>query len=911
MTAELIAPPQVQKQNGLQTWQDLSTEDVAQRLGTDLTTGLTSREAQRREEVYGPNTIQVTAETHWYQVLARQFVDVLIGILMIAALISFAVGELTDAITILAIVVFNGILGFVQEWKAERAIAALKQMLSPQCRVVRDGSEQQIAATALVPGDVVQLDVGERVPADLRLAEAVNLQVDESVLTGESFGVNKQSAAVDAHAPLAERLSMAWAGTAVTNGRAIGIAVSTGPKTEFGRIAELTQAISSEQTPLQRKLSGLGRQLGVFALAVSTLVAVTGWLLGKPLLEMFMTGVSLAVAVVPEGLPAVVTLTMALGIRAMVRRKALLRRLEAAEGLGAATVICTDKTGTLTQSQMTAQTIWMPAGGVELTGVGYDPAGHFEVAGQRIDYHERSDLRRLLKSALLCNHAKLTKDEQGWHEVGEPTEAALVVAAYKAWLDPDPLQTPVAEFSFNSNRKRMTVVTREHGQMVAHVKGAPEVILPLCTTWMEGDSQRELTPSAIQQVKTAYEAMAKQGLRTLLIARRDLPDNCKLDEDEVEVGLTLLGVVGMNDPPRPEVPDAVKLAQSAGIRVFMITGDAPATALAIGQRIGLPATGALTGPELDSMDDAQLSDALQQDVVFARTTPEHKLRIVKVLQEQGEIVGMTGDGVNDAPALKRADIGIAMGVRGTEVARGASDIVLTDDNFSSIVGAIEEGRRQYDNIQKFVRYLLSSNTGEIVAIFLNIVLGGPLILLPVQILWMNLVTDGLTALALGVEPAESTLMQRRPRDPSSPILSRRGILTIAALGTYIGLVTLLLFQYYLRSGDPSKVAVASTVAFTGIILIEKVNVLNFRALNSPLNTVGYFSNLWILVAISSTIGLQAAAVYVPFLQQALHTVPLGLSDWALIVVISIPIFLVSESAKWATGRRQRASMETE
>lgn len=909
MTAQMIAPPKAQKHDGIQAWHNFPLEVVAQRLGTDLAVGLTTQEAEKRAGVYGPNAIQVSAETHWYQVLARQFIDVLIAILMIAAVISLAVGELTDAITILAIVVFNGILGFVQEWKAERAIAALKQMLSPQCRVVRDNSEQQIDATELVPGDVVQLEVGERVPADLRLSEAVNLQVDESVLTGESFAVDKQTTPVDVNAPLADRFSMAWAGTAVTNGRAIGIAVSTGPKTEFGRIAELTQAVSSEQTPLQRKLSGLGRQLGVFALGVSTLVAVTGWLLGKPLLEMFMTGVSLAVAVVPEGLPAVVTLTMALGIRAMVRRKALLRRLEAAEGLGAATVICTDKTGTLTQSQMTAQTIWMPAGGVELTGIGYDPAGHFEVGGQRIDYHDRSDLRRLLESALLCNHAKLTKDEEGWHEIGEPTEAALVVAAYKAWLDPDAQQIPVAEFSFNSNRKRMTVITREHGQLVAHVKGAPEVILPLCTACMEGNSQRDLTPSAIQDVKAAYEGMAKQGLRTLLIARRELPDNCKLDEDAVETGLTLLGVVGMNDPPRPEVPDAVKLAQSAGIRIFMITGDAPTTALAIGQRIGLPATAALTGPELEAMNGEQLGEALKQDVVFARTTPEHKLRIVKILQEQGEIVGMTGDGVNDAPALKRADIGIAMGIRGTDVARGAADIVLTDDNFSSIVGAIEEGRRQYDNIQKFVRYLLSSNTGEIVAIFLNIVLGGPLILLPVQILWMNLVTDGLTALALGVEPAEKTLMQRKPRNPNSPILSRRGILTIAALGTYIGLVTLLLFQYYLRSGDPNRIAVASTVAFTGIILIEKVNVLNFRALHAPLHTVGFFSNPWILVAISSTIGLQIAAVYVPFLQKALHTVPLELNDWMLLVAVSIPIFLISDFAKWATDKKQQTNME--
>lgn len=905
MTVSTIASDETLEPEVQKPWHALDLDETLKRIDSDLSIGLTSGEVDRRLDLYGQNVIQTSPETKWYQVLARQFVDILILILVVAAAISLAVGDVTDAIVILAIVLLNGILGFVQEWKAEQALSALKQMLSPQCHVIRDGNEQKIEAANVVPGDVVQLEIGDRVPADLRVAKAVDLQVDEAVLTGESFSMGKQSEPTAREAPLAERSSMAWAGTAVTNGRALGIAVATGTHTEFGRIAELTQKVESEITPLQRKLSGLGRQLGLFALVVSCLVGVVGWLMGKEMMEMFMTAISLAVAVVPEGLPAVVTLTMALGIRAMVRRKALLRRLQAAEGLGSATVICTDKTGTLTQSQMTVQTIWMPAGSVDLTGVGYDPAGHFEIRGKRIDYRNRHDLHQLLKSALICNHSRVLKDDSGWHEVGEPTEAALVVAAYKAWLQPDDHSVPITEFAFNSNRKRMTIVTRSGDTLIAHTKGAPEVILPRCTSWLQGDQVRRMTSTDFQLVTEAYESLAKQGQRTLLVARRELPDGCRLAEDCVESELTLLGIAGMTDPPRPEVPDAVRLAQSAGIKVFMMTGDAAPTALAIADQVGLPATTALTGQELDSMDDTALGEALQRDVVFARTTPEHKLRIVGILQDQGHIVGMTGDGVNDAPALKKADIGIAMGIRGTDVARGASDIVLTDDNFSSIVGAIEEGRRQYDNIQKFVRYLLSSNTGEIVAIFVNILLGGPLILLPVQILWMNLITDGLTAVALGVEPAEKTIMHRPPRDPGRPILDRRGILAIAVLGTYIGIVTLGLFHYYLQSSDPNKAALAGTVAFTVIILIEKVNVLNFRALQSPLSTVGFFSNPWVLMAIIGMICLQVAAVYVPILQQALHTVPLGIEEWILMLTLALPIFLIAEAYKWAAARSSR------
>ncbi len=890
-------------------WHAMTAAEVVAALDARPDTGLSGQDVQRRQQEFGRNTLRSTRRTPWYAVLARQFVDVLIGILLIAAAIAFTIGAVGDAVTILAIVLLNGILGFVQEWKAEQALTALQSMLAPRCKVIRDGHEQEIDARELVPGDLVLLETGNRVPADLRLLEAINLKVDESALTGESVPALKDTVPVTTDTPLAARHDIAWMGTAVTNGRGRGVVVATGMGTEFGRIAHLTQTVGGERTPLQHKLATLGRQLGIYSVAIAVLVAVAGWLLGKPLLEMFLTGVSLAVAVVPEGLPAVVTIALALGVRAMVRRRVLLRRLQAAETLGAATVICTDKTGTLTRNEMTVRRIWLPAGEVQVTGVGYDPAGHFEVEGERIDHRQRPDLLALLETGLLCNHAHLEKDEQGWHQLGEPTEAALVVAARKASLNPQVKTRMVSEFSFNSMRKRMTVIEKTDKGLLAHVKGAPEVILARCTRIVDGDRERPLLEADRTAATEACTRMAEEGLRTLALARRRLPADISFDADAVERELTLLGVVGIIDPPRPEVPQAIRIAHQAGIRTLLITGDASATALAIARRIGLPVERTLTGNDLKNLDDEALLAILRdRDVLFARTTPENKLRIVGLLQRLGHVVGMTGDGVNDAPALKKADIGIAMGKRGTDVAKGAADMILTDDNFASIIGAVEEGRRQYDNIQKFVRYLLSSNTGEVLAILVNILLGGPLILLPVQILWMNLVTDGMTAVALGMEPAEKGIMQRPPRAAREPILDRSGILTIALLGSYIGLATLWLFHHYIREGSEAEILLAQTVAFTGIIVLEKMNVFNYRALREPLPAVGFFRNPWLLLALGVTIGLQVCAVYVPFLQDALHTVPLGWADWGIIFALALPVLLVGELWKWS--RRRMARIDT-
>jgi Ca2+-transporting ATPase len=873
---------------------------VAGELATDLEAGLTEEEAARRLERYGPNVLEAGGRTPWYIVLGRQFLDVLILILGIAAVVSIALGEVTDAITIVVILILNGVLGFVQEWRAEQAIEALQKLLALEAGVVRDGREQPLDATGLVPGDVVVVEIGTRIPADLRVAYSVDLKVDESALTGESESVAKAAESVPAKTALAEQYSMAWMGTTVTNGRARGLVVGTGMNTEFGRIAELTSAVGVEATPLQKKLAVLGTWLGLIAVAIAVVVAVTGWLLGQDLEEMFFTGVSLAVAVVPEGLPAVVTITLALGIRRMVGRKALLRRLQAAETLGAATVICTDKTGTLTQNAMTVRRAWVPAGVVEVGGVGYAPEGSFDVDEGSA---AMSELRTLLETGLWCNHARIERDESGWRSIGEPTEAALITVARKARVSVD--VQPSGEFSFNSRRKRMTVLERIDHKYVAHTKGAPEILLPLCSQLGWGTSARPLDDATRREIMGIVEGFAGEGLRTLALARRRLPAETRLDEDEVEQDLALLGVVAILDPPRPEVATAMAEAESAGIQVVMITGDAAATALAIAGKVGLGADRAVGGLELNEMGDGELRQALAEGAVFARATPEHKLRIVKLLQDDGNVVGMTGDGVNDAPALKQADIGISMGLRGTDVAKGASDMILTDDNFASIIGAVGEGRRQYDNIQKFIRYLLSSNTGEVIAIFINILLNAPLILLPVQILWMNLVTDGLTALALGVEPAEEGIMARPPRPPDAPILSRRGLVQIVGFGAYIGAATLFLFHFY-RIGLDRGIAEAQTMAFTGMVLLEHMNVFNFRALHAPMRVIGFLSNPWLLGAWSATIGLQIAVVYVPFLQNAFDTVPLGLEDWLWILAVSLPVFFIGEAVKaveWRAGHR--------
>ncbi|RME93774.1 MAG: calcium-translocating P-type ATPase, SERCA-type [Candidatus Hydrogenedentota bacterium] len=884
----------------------MSAKEILSLLKTNLDTGLPTEEANKRLEQFGHNTLKSIRKERWYHILLRQFVDVLIFILLAAAIVSWLIGEKSDTIVIVMIVLLNGVLGFIQEMKAEKSIEALRKMVNPHCVVIRDGEQITISAEDVVPGDILFLEMGDRVPADARIIESINLKVDESTLTGESVSVLKNTEALPENTPLAKQSNMVFMGTVVTNGRAKAVVTATGMNSELGRIAYLTQTVSQEKSNLQKKLAKVGKQLAILSIAVSVFVTIIGIITGKPIIEMLLAGISLAVAVVPEGLPAVVTITLALGIRAMVKRKALLRRLSAAETLGSASVICTDKTGTLTKNEMTVKKILLPREdhtleSIEVTGNGYDPKGHFEQKGERVDYHNHSRLKTLLQSAMICNHAKVSKENNEWKAIGEPTEAALIVAAYKAWLSKGEEEKIISEFSFNSDRKRMSVIEQRNNQYLVHTKGAPEVLLPRITRIFNGENEIPFTEEMRQKVDNAYRELAEQGLRILLIARRTLPLNSSLSPDEVEKELTFLGLVGIMDPPREEGPKAIEVARKAHIRIFMITGDAKETALAIAKQIGLEPKTAITGTEIDSLSDADLKDILKEEAVFARTTPEHKLRLVKLLQEQDKVVAMTGDGVNDAPALKKADIGIAMGKRGTEVARQAADMILTDDNFASIVGAIEEGRREYDNIQKFIRYLLSSNFGEIVAIALNILWRGPLILLPVQILWMNLVTDGMTAIALGLEPAEKGVMDRPPHKPQEAILSKKAMFIILALGTYIGLGTLFIFHYGLKNFSLEK---AQTLAFTGIIVLEKINVFNFRSLRQPMYTIGFLSNPYVLIAWTITVGLQVLAVYVPFLQKALHTVALNVQDWLLLFLIGIPIFAVTEFIKMISHRKK-------
>jgi Ca2+-transporting ATPase len=892
-----------------QAWHARSIEEVAAELGADPEVGLGADQARARLGRHGPNRLAEARTVGWPRVLARQFTEVLILVLLVAAGIAWAIGEPVDAITILAIVALNGALGFAQEWQAERALAALRQMLAPSCRVHRDGAVVEIDAVGLVPGDLVELEEGDRVPADLRLCRATALAVDESALTGESTPVAKQTAALAAGLPVAERTCLTFLGTVVVRGRGRGLVVGTGTTTEFGRIATLTSSIGEEPTPLQRNLAKLGRQLGLAAVAISVAVALIGWLAGKPLVQMFLTGVSLAVAVVPEGLPAVVTITLALGVRAMARRRALVRRLQAAEALGATTVLCTDKTGTLTRNEMTVRRIWLADGSVEVEGSGYLPAGGFLDADGPVVPAARPDLRAALRTAAACVHASLVTAADGSVEaVGDPTEAALLVAAGKAGIAPPP-DEPLAELPFDGSRKRMTLVRAGAagtiaGNLIAEVKGAPDSILPLCTRQLRGGVEEELDEAGRAAAGRANDDLAGSGLRVLALARRpldELPD--PLEAGAVERDLCLLGLVGMVDPPRPEVAAAVRRAHEAGVRIFVITGDAGPTAAAVAAEIGLEIRTTLRGPELDALADEALGAELALgQVLFARTTPVHKLRLVELLQAAGEVVGMTGDGVNDAPALQRADVGIAMGRRGTDVARAAADLVLTDDDFASIIAAIEEGRRQFESVRKFLGNLLSSNAGEIVALVAALAVGGPLIFLPAHLLWINLVTDGLTSLALGVEPAERELMRRPPRRPGSAILGRPELLWILAQGAWIGLGTFALFELSLAAGVPLERARA--VAFTAIVVGELVNAWNYRALRTPLHRIGWLSNPWFTAAWIASFALQILVLQIPLLREAFHLVPLEAVDWLWILAISVPVLAVPELTKIVAERRR-------
>ena len=955
------SPNGAQSDAGL-TAHNVPLDKVATALGTDISHGLSSAEVRARLAQYGPNQLKETPGPTIWQLLFEQFKDFLVLLLLGSATVSVLLGEYVDAIAIMAIVIINAILGVMQDWRAEQSLRALKRMAAPTATVVRDGRQENIPAEGLVPGDLVVLSAGNHVPADLRLVESVNLRIQEAALTGESTPVEKNAMAVlGSDVPIGDRQNSTFMGTLVTYGRGKGIVSSTGMHTQFGLIAQMLSAVSSEETPLQKRLEQLGKVLGSGALAICGVIFLVGvvrdtrfslilppgsgsalsgpqWALAmfnslvgylnlyqKQLLELFMTAVSLAIAAVPEGLPAVVTICLALGMQRMVRRHALLRRLPAVETLGTATAICSDKTGTLTQNEMTVTQVWAAGRLYHVGGQGYSPYGEFRQGEQAIEPESFRPLRLMLKAALLCNDAHLERVEpangtlrETWRMVGDPTEGALVVLAGKAglWRDAVEQAEPrVAEVPFDSETKRMTTIHALQGGETpfrAYVKGAPDLLLALCSHYQGVDGMLPLTDAARAQIMQANDDLASQALRVLAIAYRPLESAQTEGLNWADArNLVFLGLTGMIDPPRPEVRAAVDICRQAGIKPVMITGDHQDPAVAIGKELNFFGADSLTltGAELDKLSDAQFDALVQRVDVYARVSPQHKVRIVEALKKAGHIVAMTGDGVNDAPALKRADIGIAMGITGTDVAKETADMILTDDNFASIVSAVEEGRIIYSNIRKFVYYLLSCNVGEILIIFLAMLAGLPLPLRPIHLLWLNLVTDGLPALALGLETGEPGIMQRPPRPAREPIINREMALSTIVQAIAITATTLGGFLLGLRL-YPDSLTAAQTIAFVTLISAELFRASTSRSERYPLLRLGLFSNKYMVWATLSSFVLMLGVVYLPLFEPIFYTHNLPLRDWLYILPLTLIPSIAAEVGKWIVSQRARRASTT-
>jgi P-type Ca2+ transporter type 2C len=889
-------PPAARFPRVARGWYGLEVEETAAALGTSLSSGLSDQEAARRLTQHGPNELATAGAVAPWRLLLEQFRNVLILILLVAVGLSLVLGHATEAIVIAAIVLLAAVLGFFQEYRAERAIEALGRMAAPTATVLRDGKEADVPARALVPGDVVLLRAGDKAAADGRLVEAVNLQVEESALTGESLPVEKQTAALDGDGglPLGDRTNIVYAGTAVTYGRGRAVVVATGMQTEFGRIARMLETIERGQTPLQVSLDRVAMVLARAALVVVLLVVSLGLVRGQPLLDMLLFGVALAVAVVPEALPAVITISLTLAAQRMVRRNALVRRLPAIETLGSVDVICSDKTGTLTRDEMTVRKLLAGGELYELTGAGYEPDGAFRRDGSPVD--PPAPVLEALRAAVLASDAHLTQENGRWLVRGDPTEGALVVAAAKAGLEPSALERRwprVDEIPFTSESKRMTTLHRTPDGTVAYAKGAPEVVLRSCR--LEPEERDAL-------LETARE-LAGEALRVLAVAKRANATTTNAEHD-----MTFLGLIAMIDPPRPEAKQAVERCRAAGITPVMITGDHPLTAQAIARELGILTEGrAVTAAELEAMDDAELEREVERIQVYARVSPQHKLRVVEALQRRRHTVAMTGDGVNDAPALKKAEIGVAMGITGTDVAKEAAAMTLTDDNFASIVAAVEEGRGVFANIKKYLMYLLAANIGEIGLLLGASLLGKPLPLSAVQILYINLATDGLPALALSVDPAERDLMRRPPRSRRTGIFTRPVVTLIAIGGAWSALATLTLFVWALSSGH--SLAEAMTMTFATLVLIEFFKAYSFRSdRNSILERP--FANRWLNVAIVWELLLVALVINLPFLQDAFGTEGLPLKTWPLVAGVAFTIVPVLEFAKLAL-RRAHTDVEVE
>ena len=904
-------------------WQ-LTPGPLAIFLETDSKRGLTGQEVERRRAELGPNELPEAPPPSLVKLFLSQFTSVIVWVLVGAAVISGLLGDWLDAAAILAIVFLNGLLGFVQEFRAERSLAALRKMSVAMARVIRDGVLRSIPARELVPGDVIFLEAGDRVPADARLIYATNFQSQEASLTGESTPVQKAAILIDRpDVLLADRANMVFMGTIAVSGKARALVVATSLRTELGRIAAMIQQASEAErteTPLQRRLEQFGYTLLWLALVMVTVVFALGYLRGEPLMAMFLTSVSLAVAAVPEGLPAVVTITLALGVTRMVKRHALIRKLPAVETLGSATVICTDKTGTLTKNEMTVTRLFVGERAFNVTGEGYAPIGTIRETLDVKRETTSSDpspltpyplpptphpsplpagLRELLTAAVLCNGATLREKNGTWQVIGDPTEGALLVAAAKVALTKEGLEDTaifVEEIPFDAERKMMTIIRRTADGNMAYVKGAPDVLLPRCTHRLTLDGLIEpLSDQEQQAILDTNASLARETLRVLALAQRSLDDfRMELRADSVERDLVFLGLFAMKDPLRPEAVEAVRLCREAGIKTIMITGDHKETAVAIARELGLyDGDGtALSGAEINNLTDEQLAQFVERVTVYARVSAEHKLRIVQAWKRRGAIVAMTGDGVNDAPAIKAADIGVAMGLSGTDVTKEAADMVVTDDNFASIAAAVEEGRGVFDNIRKTIHFLLSCNVGEVLVMLFATLLGLPLPLLPIQILWMNLVTDGIPALALAVDPKAPDLMKRPPRRPEARLLDGGRLLAIGGEGLMLGLIALGAFSYSLY-GLHQELDQARTVAFTVMVVAQLVHVFNCRSERLSLFQLGVGTNRALVWAFLLSLVVQVAVLTVPAAAPVFKIASLPVEDWALIgIMVLLPLVIM-------------------
>jgi len=877
----------------MEKWWFQDKEGVAVKLESNYELGLTSAEAAVRLARYGPNQLAEKPTRSPLALFLDQFRNFIIWVLIGAAILSGFLQEWVDSLAILCIVIINAILGFVQEFRAEKSLAALKKLSSPNSKVVRDGRHHVIPSVDIVPGDLVETEAGDYIPADCRIVYSTgNFSTHEASLTGESTSVSKSQKTVpNEDTPLADRSNMLYLGTSVVSGKARALVTSTGMHTELGKIAEMIQEIEDNTTPLQKKLEEFGKIIVYISFFLVGVIFLIGFLRGEDVLSLFLTAVSLAVAAIPEGLPAVVTIALALGVQRMVKRNCLIRKLPSVETLGCTSVICSDKTGTLTKNEMTVQMVYQSGQYYEITGIGYAPNGDFLHNEQKIDPSENQGLTKLLSGSVLCNGAQLIQETEGYSIIGDPTEGALLTMAAKAGFRKKDLEAEYPffeELPFDSDRKSMTILRHKDDHHVAFVKGAPDILLSNCT-WAEENGERILLDKiAMEDILKANAILADKAMRVLGLAYRKfdiLPESTV--PETVETELTFLGLVAMIDPPRPEVKLAMQECRSAGIRSVMITGDHKNTAVAIARDLGFYEKDSLacTGDDLDHMTDEEFLSKVNQTVVYARVSPEHKLRIVKAWRDKGEIVAMTGDGVNDAPAVKEADIGVAMGITGTDVTKEVSEMVITDDNFASIVAAVEEGRGIFDNIRKFIHYLLSCNVGEILVMFIASILQLPVPLLPIQILWINLVTDGLPALALGVDPTDRKIMKRPPRQKNEPVITRVMGGLILAQGAFIAFCSLLAFWFVLFI-ENEGLERARTACFIVLACSQLFHSFNCRSQRDSIFTLGFLSNSKLLWATFISFLLQMSVVYIPALQVVFKTQPLGWNDWVLVLIIS-------------------------